>query len=705
MSFLTPLYILGAAAIAAPIIFHLIRRAPKGDVPFSSLMFLSPTPPRLTRRSRLDNWLLLLLRAAALVFLALAFARPFLREAAQLDFGDVDKRRIALLIDTSASMRRGDLWPRAKAIAGQVLNDCRPTDQVAIYAFDASCRPLLSFRESATRDPAERLSIARSALDRLEPTWRGTNLGQALVDTVSAIEEMADQSEKTARMPRRVVMISDLSQGSRLDALGDFQWPSDVELDLKIVADTGSNAGLERLADPIESAPGEADGSRRVRVVNNPGSNREKFELLWSDEKEANTGKPIDVYVPPGESRVIRVPRPPASLVHASLRLRGDAQAFDNTLYFAEERRGEVSVGYIGGDRNDDPDGLLYYVQRVYLDSPQQAVSVLARKPSETLDWKSNKPPELVIVADETPQNVGRLVQYANDGGTVLFVLTAPGRTETLAGLAGVSPWTVEEAIVGRGDVMLGEIAFDHPLFASLAGAQFNDFTKIRFWKYRRIDADRLGGSHVLARFENGDAAVIEKLLGKGRLLVMASGWRRADSQLARSSKFVPLMWALLQPRNPRPVIAANQHVGDRVPLPVIADTDKGIVIHKPDGIAATVARESGVFDETDQPGVYKIDMPAGASSFAVNLDPLESKTAPLPVETIEQRGVRLASHSRQNVDRDQLRQMYNAELEGRQKIWRWLILAVIGLLIFETWLAGRTVDRPHSLRAEALST
>ena len=33
---------------------------------------------------------------------------------------------------------------------------------------------------------------------------------------------------------------------------------------------------------------------------------------------------------------------------------------------------------------------------------------------------------------------------------------------------------------------------------------------------------------------------------------------------------------------------------------------------------------------------------------------------------------------------------MQNAELEGRQKLWRWLILAAIGVLIVETWLAGR---------------
>ena len=116
MSFLTPLYILGALAVVGPLVFHLIRRTPKGEVPFSSLMFLTPTPPRLTRRSRLDNILLLLLRAAALCLLAAAFARPFWRQAAQLDFGDSERRRTVILIDTSASMRRADLWTKAERL-------------------------------------------------------------------------------------------------------------------------------------------------------------------------------------------------------------------------------------------------------------------------------------------------------------------------------------------------------------------------------------------------------------------------------------------------------------------------------------------------------------------------------------------------------------------------------------------------------------
>ena len=52
MSFLSPLFLLGAAAILGPIVFHLIRRVTREKVPFSSLMFLQPTPPRLTRKSR-----------------------------------------------------------------------------------------------------------------------------------------------------------------------------------------------------------------------------------------------------------------------------------------------------------------------------------------------------------------------------------------------------------------------------------------------------------------------------------------------------------------------------------------------------------------------------------------------------------------------------------------------------------------------------
>jgi hypothetical protein len=705
---LTPLYVLGVLAVAAPIVFHLIRRSPRGEVPFSSLMFLAPTPPRLTRRSRLDHLFLLLLRATALCLLALAFARPFFRQAARLDLGEVQRQRIAVLIDTSASMKRGDLWARAKALAKEAIAACRPTDELALFSFDVASRPLLSFDESATLDPARRQAVAVARLDQLAPTWGSTHLGQALIDAVAAIEDVADASQKTGQMPRKVVLVSDLQQGSRLDVLGDFEWPSDVELDLRNLSVPGSNAGLQWLAESVETDTTERAPGLRVRIANDPASRHESFELFWADENGATAGKAVPAYVPPGESRVVRIALPSGPLPPRQLRLKGDAHEFDNTLFLAAEPREEATVVYLGNDAADDPSGLLYYLQRVFQETPRRTVRVIAKSPASALAIESVRSvPLLVLSAETTTENVGRLKDYAERGGTVLAVLATPGRAASLATLVGAASIDVAEAGDGR-DMMLGEISFSHPVFSAFAPAQFNDFTKIHFWKHRRIRASAAGDARVIARFENGDPAVLEKPLGKGRLIVLTSGWNPADSQLARSSKFVPLMAALLEGTTAHPSGGALHQVYDRVPLPVVESVPGRLLVHKPDGTAVKPAQASMFFAETDQPGVYLIDTPDGARSFAVNLDPAESKTSPLAVETLEQFGCRLTNVARQAAEREHLRQLHNAELEGRQKLWRWVILAAIGVLVLETLVAGRLrqprlADTANN-RAEAFS-
>jgi len=85
MSFLAPLFLLGAAALALPVLFHLIRRTSREKITFSSLMFLQQTPPRMTRKSRLEHIFLLLLRCLVLCLLALGFARPFLQRPLSAD--------------------------------------------------------------------------------------------------------------------------------------------------------------------------------------------------------------------------------------------------------------------------------------------------------------------------------------------------------------------------------------------------------------------------------------------------------------------------------------------------------------------------------------------------------------------------------------------------------------------------------------------
>ena len=79
MSFLAPLFLAGLAALAVPLIIHLINRERREVVPFPSLMFLQRIPYRSVRRQKLRHILLLVLRCLALAILVMAFARPFVK--------------------------------------------------------------------------------------------------------------------------------------------------------------------------------------------------------------------------------------------------------------------------------------------------------------------------------------------------------------------------------------------------------------------------------------------------------------------------------------------------------------------------------------------------------------------------------------------------------------------------------------------------
>ena len=77
LSFLSPWFLLGALAVAIPVVLHLFRRRNDPVVPFSAMRFLHQVPIEQARRRRLQDLLLLALRVAALLLLAIGFARPY----------------------------------------------------------------------------------------------------------------------------------------------------------------------------------------------------------------------------------------------------------------------------------------------------------------------------------------------------------------------------------------------------------------------------------------------------------------------------------------------------------------------------------------------------------------------------------------------------------------------------------------------------
>lgn len=697
MNFLAPLFLIGGAAIALPVIYHLIRRTTREKTRFSSLMFLLPSPPRLSKRHRLEHILLLILRCLALLLLAFAFARPFLRQKAFNDPTSSQPKRMVVLLDTSASMRREGLWAAAKDKVDAVLRQAGPSDQASLITFDRGTTTLVSFEEWGRAAAGDRVALATSRLAAVNPGWAGTHLGNALI---AAAEALAENEGKAATGPRQVVVVSDLQAGSRLDTLQAYEWPKGVELLVEgVKARNPTNAGLQLVADPTDAnRAADAGAVVRVRVTNSAEAKREQFKIGWgrADAAGGYAGPTIDAYVPPGQSRVIPVPVPKTGPAPDRIVLTGDDEAFDNTVFVIPPAQQKLNVLWLGSEAADDVKQPLFFLQRALSDTPRLAVQVVARNPTATLPPTDLEAANLIFVTEAlAPSTAAALREQAAQGGKVIvFAPKNPAAGATLRTLVGREDVAVTEARVAN-YAMFAEIDFQHPLFAPFADPRFSDFTKIHIWRYRKIDPATIPEARVMAKFDSGDPALLEAPLGKGKVIALATGWAPEDSQLAVSTKFVPLLWSLLEMTGSIASIPTQFFIGDNVPLP--AGHAANLAVQTPAGAGAALAANASAFGATATPGIYAFTGGAKPQRFAVNVEANESRTSPLGPDELENLGLpvkqpKVAAAVVRPAEQQALLQA--TEAEGRQKLWRWFVAATLAVLLVESALAGWTARR-----------
>ncbi|TWT76391.1 hypothetical protein CA13_68850 [Planctomycetes bacterium CA13] len=679
MSLLAPLFLLGGLAIGLPILFHLIRQQPKASVSFSSLMFLRPTPPTLTRRSRLDNWPLLLLRATALLLLAAAFARPFLRSTSLAD-ADTMYRRTVLVIDTSASLQRPGVWTDATQRALQAIESLEPGTELSIVAFDQRTELLFGFEQSHTLALPQLKAAATSIIKELTPSWRATQLGSALKRSAELASEVDESQETNGRqLHSSIVLITDLQSGSEIESLQSFPWPKNVPVDIQIArGDTNSNAWAQILPTMVEET--DAGNDRvRLRVSNSPKAATSQFRVAWQSS-DLQAASELPVQVPPGESRVVSMSKPTSEVT--SLVLKNDENAFDNQRFLVAPEPKTLKVLFVGNDARSYPprESLLYYLMRVPFSDSLRTVSVEQSEKVEATLLNPETTP-LVIVTKAIDSAGSKLLrQYAASGGRVLCVL---GDAETdwngaLKAILADDSIAVSEANVDD-YAMLSNIEFDSSLFESMADPQFNDFSKIRFWSHRRLDPlpEKV---RRLANFDDGDVAIAEEAIGTGGIWILTTGWQPDASQLALSTKFLPLMFGFFDSRSHLLSPLASSIVGD----PVDWKPSKTARIIGPDGTEFAFAELSDL-ESMDRPGIYQYTDGTTVERIAVNLAESESRVDPLDPASLERFGIPLGKADTIEASQANARQKRDVELENNQKLWRWFAFAALGFLAAET--------------------
>jgi hypothetical protein len=659
MNWLFPLYLAGAAAIIAPILLHLRRRPPQDRVEFSSLLFLDAQTPVPVSKRRLENWLLLLLRCLALILLALMFSRPFIQSestaAASPDSATL------ILLDRSASMRRADLWKQAIAEAEKQLVAAKLTDRIALAVFDRELTTVWSFEEDRNT-PANRLAALQTRLAAIAPTWNATQLDRALIAAVPSFDS------STTSLKKRIHLISDLQEGTKLDALSTIAWPAELTLSVHRL-DPATNDNLS-IALAAREQDGSADTLVRLRLSNTRDAQLRDFTLAWQGAAKTDA---ITAQIPPGASRILTAP--PNSTNATTLTLTGDTHDFDNRIFIAPPQPRAVRIHFLGKDATrDEASAPLYYLARAL-----QPTATLA--PLLTADDKlPAQPADILFIVGNAPAD--GLRDYIERGG---FLVTVPSDATLLKTLTGLDLTVTADT---RDEYrMLAEVKTEHPLLKPFADPQLRDFTKLRFWKHRHIEIKTANPSlETLATFDNGHPAILSARIGKGTLIVLASGWHPGDSQFALSTKFVPLLYGWLAAAGFSHDPAATLLVGDSLPL----DATQSHTITDPEN--KTHSLKPGETFTTSQIGLLKVQSPARTQTIAVNLPPDEGRVLPLEPQKLAEYGLKLSSTSDTVAASETTEQRLTSnDTEQRQNLWWWFLITLLTVLLLETALAGRS--------------
>ncbi|MEZ6059329.1 MAG: BatA domain-containing protein [Planctomycetaceae bacterium] len=716
MDFLAPIFAaVGLAAAAVPFVLHMLRRAPTQNMPFSVVRFLKPARPKLTKRSTIEHWPLMLLRILALVLIGLAFARPYHRTAVTEEPGSDAIQHVALLIDRSASMRRDGIRDGVARIVRETVAELSDDDLLSVFEFSKNFTSRISPQQWAKASAGERSSLVDEVLTSWQPDWLPTHTAAALRRVA---DELAQENQPgSAARKRRLVLITDFQEGSELDALQNSSWPASVQLDLRIVNPRQpGNVGISWFKD-------SRTDRIRVRLTSAGDSAATEFLLQPYDDNKAPVGKPIPVTVNPGQRSTVLLPKADEATarVVAGVELVGDPQPFDNFVDLPTTQNPVIRVAIIGSTDRNDPETMGYYLQRALDGITDQRVELTDIVRDDGVVLPIAPDVRLAVVTDSVPVGLNSSLQeFLGRGGVLLVALKSVDMAGTLSA---VLP---DQLSVAEADVpdyaMFGQVDFESPLFAAFSDAKFSDFSSIRFWRYRRlrlpVDERQPGAWNVVAKFDSGDPAIVSTVSGGGRVILLASGWQPEDSQWALSTRFPPLISSVLAMSDPGRSDELARTVGDTVhPADLVAsnmwtmrlpggetvgpeDLTSGEDASSLSDNPAAPSTKAGAF-ELAEPGRYVITgmHPDTGESTAVTvlaaLDPSESRTEALPSGQLQVLGV-TSDNLESDVAPDQTTgdnispgQLSVSELERRQKWWRWFLLAGLGCLMLESILAA----------------
>jgi len=674
MWFLSPLFWLGIAAVAAPILVHLVRRTRARKVEFPALTFVRQVPQRTIRRRTLRNLLLLILRCLAILLIVLAFTRPFFtRRSAAKDSGATGAT--VILIDSSLSMRREQMFAQALQRAGSIIDEARNDERLALLTFGNRYEVISRFTGDKSR--------LRSVLKTLNPGWEGTDYEQALRGAESLFGELKTGGAK------RIVLISDFQASGWNAANASFKLGNDTQL---LTFDVGGNNPAPNIAVTKVDARGLVFGQKylenvAVQVSNYSDSARDHLSVTFQINDQTVDKREISL-----NARDVKIVEFTGFNLadganRCAIEIGANDFAPDNKFYFTIRREAPAKALIIESAARGRSDS--FYLQSA-LTLNEELPFNFTVKSAGAVDPGGVAENALVILNDSGPLSsglAGSLRKFVAGGGQ-LIISTGP-HTEASSfneSLGEVAPANLRDTVQNKAgeSVAITDVKFDHPIFEVFR--ESGRLAAARVFGYVR--SEPRPNATVLARFEDGSPALLEGSAGKGRVLLFTSSLGPSWNDLALTPLYLPLVHQMARYMGSR---QEDSWFGLGQTFTVARETNGGPpAVDSPDGTRWTENRltsDGDLLVTGRQPGFYRLRYSARPDFAAVDLDAAEGDFTKLDFAAF-MTGVTGGAGNAES--REANRNSTNEEIENRQRVWWPLLLLALLILVTESLLAQR---------------
>ncbi len=687
MGFLNPIILLISAAALIPLLIHLLNRRRIKKLDFSSILFLKSLEKVRLRRLKLRRWILLVIRTLVILFVVFAFARPSLKGSLSSVIGSATKTSAVILLDNSYSMGyetpQGKLFDIAKKRAKSILDLFSEGDEVYLIVFNSE--PLV-----LTPQPSSRFEDLKQLISETELSSGSTDFFKALS---SAYEFLG----KSKNLNQEIYLLTDLDRGGWFDQKINLPEHKNIKLFLVTEDAKEGNFAIESLNFGTRLIKKNAPFELSAKVTNySPETGEDLLVGFYLDGKRVAQ---TDITVEGNSEKELSFSKAAelAGMHYGYLELSDDELLADNQRFFVFDVPDTIVILLVG-ERKEDT----YYVNLALNPQGENESSInVITTDVNSLSRENLSGYDAIFFSNVSKLNPSQLLDleaYIKEGGGV-FISLGDGidlkfYNENI--MKRFFNSTIIAPVMGldtKGFFSWRDLDTEHPIFQPYKNVQKENFPQVRFFYF--FEATQPTGSRVLANFTNLAPALMERSLGKGKIVMFLGSFDPKDSDITRHTIFVPFIHRLVEYLATDVSGWKNDYlVGSEINRELSSSfAGKKIKLIDPQNKETELLpffldnRLWLKILESPIPGIYQIQSEGKIiDRFAVNVDTVESNPERIKPKELKEmlKGNVYYVNQDEEIKQKVKEARYGKEI-GKSFLWAALILVVMEMLIART--------------------